>query len=101
MSGETHEISLLIGRLQASVDNLCGDVADLRGENRQHMAEAREFRQAMAGTVAQVAATKDDVAAMKLHVDDYKRTKQRMIGAVIGGSAGAGGFAGWLAKLLG
>lgn len=84
----------ILGRLLASVETIQADVARIETKQDQHMAEFRDSRQQMAGTVA-------DVQAMKPHVEDYKKTKQRALGIVIGGSVGAGGLAGWLAKLLG
>lgn len=92
MNGEPTD--RILGRLLEGMESLQRDMGRMEEKQDQHMVEFRESRQQIASTIT-------DVQAMKPHVEDYKRTKQRALGVVIGGSLGAGGVAGWLSRLFG
>lgn len=93
MSGELHTISEAIGELRAE--------ARSARESRKVVFEKLNELSAL---VHEMKALRVEVADMKPHVDDWRRTRNRAIGALIGVTLlGAGtGAAAWqgLSKLL-
>lgn len=89
-----------LGSIQATLSAIQTDLQDAKNARRQVYQKLEEQGREIAGLKSDVAAVKTAVDEMRPHIDDWRTTKAKGLGILVGVALAGGGVATGLSKLL-